>query len=210
MNVSIPDTAMNVGDVVTATITVASDSDNYATNSPSGNVGGFPLSNFQKTNDTTYTAQFTIAEGGTDVAAGSDIPVSVTMTDPGDSGSDTYTTPISQANDPIDANSPTATVEISATNLNDTTNTSAVTITFSEAVTGFDNSDVTVVGGTLSTLTTADSGVTWTATFTATDDLEDTGSVTVFCEYSGVHRNLRASATRRSANLDTKNPTATV
>ena len=54
-----------------------------------------------------------------------------------------------------------------------------VTITFSEAVTDFDNDDVTVAGGTLGTLTTGDGGVTWTATFTATDGFENTGSVTV-------------------------------
>ena len=34
--------------------------------------------------------------------------------------------------------------------------TSEVTITFSEAVTGFDNADLTVANGTLSALSTAD------------------------------------------------------
>ena len=59
---------------------------------------------------------------------------------------------------------PTATVAITEAALSDTTNTSVVTITFSEAVTGFANADVTVVGGTLSTLGSTDGGTTWTGT----------------------------------------------
>ncbi|MGE6140825.1 Ig-like domain-containing protein, partial [Aeromonas rivipollensis] len=44
--------------------------------------------------------------------------------------------------------------------------TSPVTFTFSEQVTGFDLSDLDVVGGSVSNLTTADGGKTWSATFT--------------------------------------------
>ena len=68
--------------------------------------------------------------------------------------------------------------------------TSTVTITFSEAVTGFDNTDVTVDNGTLSTLTAADGGVTWTATFTPTANIEDTTNVvTVADTYTDVAGN---------------------
>ncbi len=41
-----------------------------------------------------------------------------------------------------------------------------MTITFSEAVSGFDNSDLTIANGTLSNVSSSDGGVTWTATFT--------------------------------------------
>ncbi|WP_254629099.1 BapA/Bap/LapF family large adhesin, partial [Acinetobacter oleivorans] len=59
------------------------------------------------------------------------------------------------------------TLAISATDLNLALGESTtVTFTFSEAVTGFDATDVTLAGGTLTGLTTADGGVTWTATFT--------------------------------------------
>ncbi|WP_252510158.1 Ig-like domain-containing protein, partial [Acinetobacter oleivorans] len=59
------------------------------------------------------------------------------------------------------------TLAISATDLNLSVGESTtVTFTFSEAVTGFDATDVTLAGGTLTGLTTADGGVTWTATFT--------------------------------------------
>uniref|UniRef100_UPI001D180EE8 Ig-like domain-containing protein n=1 Tax=Acinetobacter seifertii TaxID=1530123 RepID=UPI001D180EE8 len=58
------------------------------------------------------------------------------------------------------------TLAISATDLNLAAGESTtVTFTFSEAVTGFDATDVAVAGGTLTGLTTTD-GVTWTATFT--------------------------------------------
>src|SRR5260221_10821198 len=50
---------------------------------------------------------FTVTNGGTDVAAGSDIPVSVIIADPATNPSATYTTAISQGSDLIDANVPT-------------------------------------------------------------------------------------------------------
>ena len=55
--------------------------------------------------------------------------------------------------------------------------TSTLTITFDEAVTGFDNTDVTSDNGTLTTLTSSDGGVTWTATFTPGDYIEDATNV---------------------------------
>jgi hypothetical protein len=55
--------------------------------------------------------------------------------------------------------------------------TSLVTVTFSEAVTGFDNSDLTVEGGTLSTVSSSDGGVTWIAMFTPTASLTDASNL---------------------------------
>ena len=67
--------------------------------------------------------------------------------------------------------------------LNDATNSANVTFTFSEVPSGFSNSDLTVVGGTVSPVTQDleldPSGRTYTATFTATDGFSGTGSVTV-------------------------------
>ncbi|MEQ1110153.1 Ig-like domain-containing protein, partial [Acinetobacter seifertii] len=59
------------------------------------------------------------------------------------------------------------TLAISASDLNLAAGESTtVTFTFSEAVTGFDTSDVTLAGGTLAGLASTDGGKTWTATFT--------------------------------------------
>ncbi|MFQ2851198.1 Ig-like domain-containing protein [Aeromonas caviae] len=57
--------------------------------------------------------------------------------------------------------------------------TSDVTFTFSEKVTGFELGDLTVVGGTVTDLKTTDGGKTWTGTFTPTPGFEGTASVTV-------------------------------
>src|SRR5882724_12836123 len=83
----------------------------------------------------------------------------------------------SSANYEVDTKAPTtvsATMRDSALKIGDT---STVTIAFSEAVTAFDNSDVTVEHGTLSTLTSGDGGITWTGTFTPTSNIEDTTNV---------------------------------
>ena len=105
-NVSIPDASMKVGDVVTATITVGDDGGQTYTLA-SSTIGGFTLGSFNRTNNTNYTAQFTITNGGTDVPAGSNIPVSVIVSDPATNQSSAFTTGISQVSDPIDANNPT-------------------------------------------------------------------------------------------------------
>ena len=88
-----------------------------------------------------------------------------------------------------------------------------MTITFSEAVTGFTNADVTVANGTLSSVTSADGGITWTATFTPTADLEDATNVITLAN-TGV-ADLAGNAgtgTTTSGNyaVDTLRPTATM
>jgi hypothetical protein len=51
--------------------------------------------------------------------------------------------------------------------------TSLVTFSFSEAVTGFANADLTIANGSLTSVTSGDGGITWTATFTPTANLTD-------------------------------------
>lgn len=72
----------------------------------------------------------------------------------------------------IDTARPTAILAVADTELR-IGETSPVTITFSEAVTGFDNTDLTVENGTLSNVASSDGGITWTATFTPTPDVSD-------------------------------------
>ncbi len=60
---------------------------------------------------------------------------------------------------------PTAGIVVTDTTLT-AGETSLVTFTFSEAVTGFDNNDLTVANGTLTPVITSDGGITWTATLT--------------------------------------------
>ncbi|TLM59324.1 MAG: Ig-like domain-containing protein, partial [Deltaproteobacteria bacterium] len=55
--------------------------------------------------------------------------------------------------------------------------TATVTITFSEAVTGFSNADLLVANGTLSPVSTADGGITWLATLTPDASVEDASNL---------------------------------
>ncbi|PWF41124.1 Ig-like domain-containing protein, partial [Massilia glaciei] len=65
----------------------------------------------------------------------------------------------------IDTARPSAAIAV-ADNALSAGETSLVTFTFSEAVTGFTNADLTIANGTLSAVSSLDGGVTWSATFT--------------------------------------------
>ncbi|UTY58528.1 Ig-like domain-containing protein [Massilia sp. erpn] len=60
---------------------------------------------------------------------------------------------------------PTATLALSDSALT-AGETAVLTVTFSEAVTGFTSADLTIPNGTLGTLSSSDGGRTWTATYT--------------------------------------------
>ena len=103
--VTIPDTAMNVGDVVTVSITA----NEAGLTLTSGTVNGVAVTGFTDNSDGTYSAIYTVAEGDTDIAAADDIPVSFILADPAGNDSVEFTTAISQTSDSIDANSPVIT-----------------------------------------------------------------------------------------------------
>jgi len=176
IGVSIPNTSMKINDVVTATISVQSDSATTYTLNAS-NIGGYALGSLEKLNSTTYTAQFTITEGGTDYAAAADIAVSVELADGG--LTNTWTTPILQANDPIDANRPTqpAAPNLDAASDNghwdDDDITNENTPTFSGAASAAEgNSTVDLYrdGGTFLGTTTAAGDGSWSITSTVIPD----------------------------------------
>lgn len=91
--------------------------------------------------------------------------------------------------------------------------TATVTITFAERVVGLDTADFTVAGGTLTGLSSADGGLTWTATFTPDSNLSDTTNV-ITLDNTGVMDlagNI-GSGTTDSVNyaIDTQRPTASI
>ena len=88
------------------------------------------------------------------------------------------------ANYAVDTEVPTATIVVadSALKVGDT---SLVTITFSEAVNGFSNADLSIANGTLSNVSSSDGGITWTATFTPTANVTDTTNL-ITLDNSGV------------------------
>ena len=107
----------------------------------------------------------------------------------------------------VDTKAPTATVALSDSALK-AGETATVTITFSEAVTGFDSAqDVTVQSGTLSAMTSTDGGKTWTGTFTPTADLEDASNViSLAASYTDAAGNAGTAAQSANFAVDTDAP----
>ncbi|MFM5511290.1 retention module-containing protein, partial [Aeromonas rivipollensis] len=120
--------------------------------------------------------RFTILVAGSDLAADGNktIDASVTSTDTaGNSATATDSEGYS-----VDTTAPTVVVNLVDDKLT-VGETSPVTFTFSEKVQGFELSDLDVVGGTVTGLTTSDGGKTWSATFTPDANFEGTASVAV-------------------------------
>ena len=116
------------------------------------------------------------------------------------------------ANFVIDTLRPTATIVLADSALK-AGETSLVTITFNEAVTGLANADLSIANGTLTTLASVDNGLTWTATYTPTADLTDASNVITLAN-TGVSdaAGNAGVGTTDSANfaIDTLAPTATI
>ena len=112
----------------------------------------------------------------------------------------------------IDTVRPTATIVVADTALR-IGETSLVTITFSEAVSGFTNADLTIANGTLTAVSSSDGGITWTATFTPSASINDTTNL-ITLDNTGVSdlSGNAGSGTTDSNNfaVDTVRPTATI
>ncbi len=110
-----------------------------------------------------------------------------------------------------DSTPPTATITLSDTALR-IGETATVTITFSEAVTGFSNADLTIANGTLSAVSSSDGGITWTATFTPSANISDASNV-ITLDNSGVADLFGNSGTGTTDSgnysIDTARPTLT-
>jgi hypothetical protein len=166
--VVIPDSSHKVGDTVTATITVSSDTDDYTSGSGgiSGTIAGYSLGSLSKTSDTTYTASFTITDGGTDYATGTDIPVSLTLTDSSGNTSSTYNTPISQTSDAIYANLPDISLSSDVSTINEDGGSATLTATITGSLNNQWPEAITV-------------GLAYSGTATATTDYTKSDSITI-------------------------------
>jgi hypothetical protein len=90
-----------------------------------------------------------------------------------DAAGNTGTGSINSNNYAIDTLRPTSSIVVADTALA-AGETSGVTITFNEAVSGLSTADFTVANGALSGLSSSDGGITWTATLTPSASVEDT------------------------------------
>ena len=112
----------------------------------------------------------------------------------------------------IDTQRPTATISLNDTALR-VGETATVTFTFSEAVTGFTNADLTIANGTLSAVSSSDGGVTWTATFTPTASTTDATNVITLDNTGVTDAAGNAGAGSTDSNnyaIDTQRPIATL
>ena len=112
----------------------------------------------------------------------------------------------------IDTARPTATLLMADSALS-VGETSLVTITFSEAVTGFSNADLTVANGTLSAVSSSDGGITWTAVFTPTAAITDASNLITLDNTGVADAAGNAGAGSTNSNnyaIDTTRPTATL
>ncbi|HEX4551783.1 Ig-like domain-containing protein [Pseudomonas sp.] len=156
----------------------------------------------------TWTATFTPNIGVTDLTN----LIVLNNTGITDLAGNTGTGTTSSANYQIQTQVPTATIVVADTSLR-AGETSLVTITFSEAVSGFDNSDLTIANGTLTNVSSSDGGITWTANFTPTANITDATNL-ITLNNAGV-ANLSGNSgvgTTDSNNfaIDTALPTATI
>ncbi|WP_122587392.1 Ig-like domain-containing protein [Pseudomonas viridiflava] len=205
--VALADTALSVGETSLVTITFSeavSGFTNADLSVPNGTLSAVSSSDGGITWTATYTPNINVADttnlitlnnaGVTDLA--------------GNIGTGTTSSP----NFTIDTLQPTATIVIADSALS-IGETSLVTITFSEAVSGFTNADLTVANGTLSAVSSSDGGVTWTATLTPTASVTDTTNLitldnTGFANASGnIGSGITAS---NNYAIDTQRPTATL
>jgi hypothetical protein len=166
-SVVISNSPMIVGDVVGVTINVDNDNGDLYKNLI-GNIAGFPLVGLARVNNSTYTAQFTVTEGGTDVPAINDITVFLTLDSSTGETSSLYNSPVIQNNDPIDANSPVIT-DVNIPNVPmevDDTVVATITVVTDNGDT-YTNISGTIASYPLTNLTRVNS-ITYTAEFTIT------------------------------------------
>ena len=202
----VADTALGVGETTTVTITFSEPVTGFSLADLTAATGA--LSGLATSDNITYTATFTPSAGITDSSNLITLDNTGVVDVAGNAGSGTT----DSNNYQVDSQRPTATIVVADTMLS-AGETSLVTFTFSEAVTGFDNTDVSVANGTLSPVTTSDGGITWTATFTPDSGVTDTSNIIVLnnAGISDAAGNAGTGTTNsNNYQVDTNVPTATI
>ncbi|WP_151964259.1 BapA/Bap/LapF family large adhesin, partial [Acinetobacter oleivorans] len=152
---------------------------------------------------------WTVDVAGSDLAADPDLTVDAVATFTDAAGNPSTVTDTQTYT--VDSTAPT--LAITATDLNLALGESTtVTFTFSEAVTGFTVGDITVAGGTINpaSLNSLDGGVTWTATFTQ-DGSSTAPSLSVANNtYTDLAGNLGTGAALAGLVADIVAPTLTI
>ncbi|MHC8330638.1 Ig-like domain-containing protein [Pseudomonas sp. LB3P25] len=202
----VADAALAVGQTSVVTITFSEAVTGFTTADLT--VSNGTLSNLSTSDNITWTATLTPTASVTDSTNLITLDNTGVIDGAGNTGSGTT----DSNNYAIDSQRPTATIVLSDTTLKPG-ETALVTITFSEAVSGFDNSDLSIANGTLSAVSSSDGGITWTGTFTPTAGITDASNI-ITLSNSGVSdlAGNTGAGTTNSANyvVETQVPTATI
>ena len=195
------DTSLKAGETATVTLVFSEAVSGFSSSDDITVVNG-SLTSMTSSDNITWTGTYTPT---TDVEDTSNVlTLATTYTDSAGNTGPSATT----SNFEIDTKYPT----VSSFTLSDTSlkggETATITLVFSEAVSGFSSSDdITVVNGSLSTMTSSDN-ITWTGTYTPSTDVEDTSNIlTLATTYTDSAGNTGPSATTSNFEIDTKYPT---
>ena len=179
--ITISDTALKIGDTATVTFTFAEAVTGFTTadvTAPNGSLSTLT------TGDGGITWTATLTPNASTTAASNVLTLDYTGI--ADSSGNVGTGTATSGNYAVDTVRPTL---ASAITISDTAlkigDTATVTFTFAEAVTGFTTADVTAPNGSLSTLTTGDGGITWTATLTPSASRTAASNVLTL-DYTGI------------------------
>ena len=206
-SIAVADTALRVGETSLVTITFSEAVVGF-TNADLSIANGTLSAVSSADGGTTWTATLTPSASTTD-------PTNViTLNNPGvtDAAGNAGTGTTNSNNYAIDTAAPTATIVVADTALA-INETSLVTITFSEAVTGFTNADLSIANGTLTAVSSSDGGITWTATLTPTASTTDPTNLIVLNNTGVADAAGNAGTGTTNSNnyaIDTAPPTATI
>ena len=171
--ITISDTALKIGDTATVTFTATEAVTGFTTADVTA--ANAVLSNLT-TGDggITWTATLTPTSSVTDATN----ILTLDLTGITDLNGNAGTGTTSSGNYAVDTQRPTAGIVVTDPTLT-IGETTAVTITFSEAVTGFTNADLTIANGSLTAVSSGDGGITWTATLTPANVIDPTNVITL-------------------------------
>jgi len=189
-------TALRLGETATLTFTLGESSSTFTTSDIT--VVGGTLSNFVGSG-LTYTATFTPTNNRTTPAT---INVLANTFNDAAGNPSTASNTISIT---VDTTAPTITIASNKTTLR-IGETATLTFTLSEGASDFIASDITVVGGTLGTL--SGSGVSYTATFTPTNNTTTPATINVAAgSFTDAAGNNNTASNTISITVDTTAPT---
>ncbi|MFG0721243.1 Ig-like domain-containing protein [Pseudomonas sp. GLN_6] len=206
-SITLSDTALRIGETATVTVTF------------NEQISGLDIADFSVANGSlsglstsdgglTWTATFTPSANVSDATNLITLDNTGVMDQAGNIGSGTT----DSVNYAIDTQRPTAAIVVTDTVLK-AGETTTVTITFNEAVTGLTTADFSVANGTLSGLSSNDGGITWTATLTPSANANDTTNLITLDNtgYTDVVGNAGTGTTdSNNYAIDTQRPTATI